>query len=93
MSTSQRTTDHQTIRRWVEARGGRPARVAGTGDEGDAGLLRIDFPDDDDNDNDALEEISWDEFFEKFDEKKLAFVYQDETADGQPSMFSKLVER
>jgi hypothetical protein len=40
------TTDPETIRAWVEAHGGRPARVRGTGDgDGDdPGILRIDFP-------------------------------------------------
>jgi transposase-like protein len=39
---SKTTTDHTTIGRWVEERGGRPARVKGTGSNGDPGLLRID---------------------------------------------------
>ena len=32
MSESRMLTDHDEIRKWVEARGGRPARVKGTGD-------------------------------------------------------------
>ena len=44
MADSKITTDHDTIRQWVEERGGSPARVKGTGTEGDPGLLRIDFP-------------------------------------------------
>jgi hypothetical protein len=55
-------------------------------------LLRIDFPEDSE-DEEELEEITWDEFFEKFDEKRLAFVYQDRTAAGEPSRFNKLVNR
>ena len=42
--SSKTTTDHEEIRRWVEARGGRPACVRGTGGRGDTGMLRIDFP-------------------------------------------------
>lgn len=91
MSTSKRTTDHDKIRRWVEARSGKPMRVARTGDKDDAGLLRIEFPERDDDDE-SLEEIGWDEFFEKFDEKRLVFVYQDQTANGEPSRFNKLVD-
>jgi len=90
MGEAQRTTDHETIRRWVEARRGRPARVKGTGDD-DAGLLRIDFPGY--SGEQRLEEISWEEFFEKFDEAGLAFLYQNETSDGRPSTFNKLVSR
>ena len=44
MSDSQRTIDHDEIRRWVEERNGRPAHVKRTGNDGDPGLLRIDFP-------------------------------------------------
>ncbi len=87
---SKKTTDHKTIREWVEKRGGFPAMVKGTGGKDDAGILRIDFPGYDDS---SLERLSWDEFFEKFDSKKLAFLYQDETSAGEESRFSKFVNR
>jgi len=90
-SSSQVTTDHDEIREWVEARGGRPACVKTTGDKGDIGLLRIDYPGY--GDDSKLQEISWCDFFEKFDKEKLAFLYQDETADGKESRFSKLISR
>lgn len=86
MSTSHTTTSHDQIRSWIEARKGRPARVR---TKGDGGILRIDFGTPEDN----LEEIGWDEFFEIFDENKLAFLYQDETQDGKTSRFSKFVAR
>lgn len=86
---SKRTTDHAQIRRWAEARGGRPAQVKGTGSRRDIGLLRIDFAEDDEQ----LEAISWDDFFETFEDSRLALVYQDETVDGGESRFSKLVHR
>jgi hypothetical protein len=90
MSTSDTTTDHDTIRAWAEERGGRPATVKGTESGGeDAGVLRIDFQDPDDR----LEEISWDDWFEKFDDQKLAFLYQDEKKSGETSTFFKLVKR
>ncbi len=88
---SQTTTDHETIRRWVEERGGRPASVKETGSGDDPGILRIDFPGR--GDDDALEEISWEEFFEAFEENNLAFLYQEETASGDESRFFKLVNR
>jgi hypothetical protein len=92
MSTEAKTTtDHAEIKKWVESRGGRPATVKGTGDGDEAGLLRIDFPDY--SGEGSLEEISWEEFFAKFDEKKLAFLYQDKTGDGAESRFCKLVSR
>lgn len=83
------TTDHEVIRRWAEERDGRPARVKGTGGPGDPGMLRIDFPG---YAEESLEEISWDDWFDKFEEKNLAFLYQ-ETADGGTSRFFKLVDR
>jgi transposase-like protein len=33
MSAARATTDHETIRQWVEERGGHPARVIGTESE------------------------------------------------------------
>jgi hypothetical protein len=87
---SKTTTDHETIRRWAEARDGEPARVKGTGSGDDAGILRIDFPG---GDEDSLEQIRWDEWFEKFDQEDLAFIYQDEKASGEGSTFFKLVNR
>ncbi|MBN6149433.1 hypothetical protein JR065_03710 [Xanthomonas sp. AmX2] len=82
------TTDHDEIRRWAEARGGRPANVRGTEGDEDAGILRILFRDDA-----SLEEITWEEFFDKFEEEELAFLYQDKTSDGSQSRFFKLVRR
>lgn len=84
------TTDHDEIRQWVESRGGHPACVKRVGGKDDPGLLRIDFPD---GEEPSLQEISWDEFFEKFDEKNLEFLYQDETAGGKKSRFNKLISR
>lgn len=79
------------IRRWAEARGGEPSHVIATGKRNDPGILRIDFPGY--SGEGSLDEISWDDFFQKFDEKKLAFLYQDKTANGKTSRFFKFVER
>jgi hypothetical protein len=91
MSEAKTTTDRDQIRRWVEERGGQPARVKDTGGDDDQGILRIDYPGR--GDDDSLEQISWDEWFEAFDENELAFLYQEETADGDESRFSKLISR
>ena len=84
------TTDHETIRQWAEERGGTPACVKGTGGAEDVGMIRIDFPGY--SGEGKLQPISWDEWFEKFEEKQLALVYQDETR-GQKSNFNKLISR
>jgi ferritin-like metal-binding protein YciE len=90
---SQTTTDPEEIRLWAEERGGKPACVQGTGGKGDIGLLRIEFPGKP-NANDAkLTPISWEDFFDKFEERGLAMVYQEETAGGQKSNFNKLIAR
>ena len=89
-SESATTTDHKEIRRWVEARDGKPAAVRATESRDDPGILRIRFRD---ASADDLDEISWDEFFEKFEEAKLAFLHQDKTADGGTSRFHKFVKR
>jgi hypothetical protein len=89
-SESQVTTNHDEIRRWVEERGGHPARVKETESKNSPGLLRIDYPGYSGGDTLA---ISWDEFFMGFDENNLAFLYQEETKDGKQSRFSKLIDR
>jgi hypothetical protein len=86
MSEAVQTTDHTTIRRWIEDRGGHPARVKGARE---GGILRVDFGEPEDN----LEEIQWEDFFSIFDENELAFLYQDETKGGKTSRFNKFVER
>jgi hypothetical protein len=88
---SKTTTDCGEVRRWAEARGGRPATVKGTesGRE-DAGILRIDFAG---GEEDRLEDISWDDFCAKFERENLAFLYQDQTKDGDESRFFKFVNR
>ncbi len=88
---SKTTTDHDTIRRWVEERDGTPASVRGTEGGDEAGVLRIDFPGG--AGEESLEPISWEEWFDKFDEKGLAFLYQEEKASGEGSTFFKLVAR
>ena len=88
-ASSKTTTNHDEIRKWAEARGGKPATVKSTESGGEAGVLRIDFPGY--SGKDSLEEISWDEFFAKFDEKNLAFLCQEKTAEGKESRFFKLV--
>jgi hypothetical protein len=93
MAGAKITTDHDEIRNWAEERGGRPATVRRTHGKDDAGIIRIEFPDAPNSKHDALEEISWEEFFEKFDESDLALLCQEETAGGDKSNFNKLIGR
>ncbi len=93
-NSSKTTTDHAEIKKWAESRGGKPAAVKDTQHgKSDPGLIRLEFPDAKQSDSADLEEISWDDFFEKFEENELALVYQEETAGGAKSSFNKLVKR
>ncbi|WP_458309406.1 hypothetical protein [Bradyrhizobium sp. 195] len=87
-SEAQHTTNHDVIRKWAEERGGKPATVKATEENGHAGILRIDF----DPPDEALDRISWDDFFEKFDDAGIAFLHQDRTKDGELSRFHKFVK-
>src|SRR2546430_4865445 len=68
-----------------------PACVRGTGGKDDVGMIRLDFPGY--SGEESLEEISWDEWFDKFDERGLALMVQETTAGGERSNFNKLVSR
>lgn len=89
---SRATIDHDTIKEWVEDRGGKPATVAETATGSEPGILRLQFPDTE-NDHDRIELIDWDDFFGKFEQANLALVYQDETESGNTSRFYKFVDR
>jgi hypothetical protein len=91
MANVKVTTDHGEIRRWVEERGGHPARVKGTDEKNRSGVLVIDYPGY--SGTQTLEKITWEEFFEGFEENELAFLCQDETQTGGESRFSKLINR
>ena len=88
MSQAKTTTDHKEIRRWIEARKGRPSVVKDTEGKDGEGLLRVDF-----RHPDKLEDIDWDTFFKTFEDRKLAFLHQDKTAEGEESRFFKFVKR
>ena len=92
-STASRvTTNHEEIRRWAATRCGTPAVIVRPkSSDDDAGHICIYFPH---NRNEgALDEISWEDWFKKFDAAKLALLYQENTAGGERSNFNKLVSR
>lgn len=86
---AKRTTDHEEIRKWAEERGAHPARVKTKQEPEGSGILRLDFLGS--SGGDSLQPIEWDEFFEEFDAKGLALLYQEETASGEESNFHKFV--
>ena len=80
------TTHHGGINEWAEAHDALPATVDGTEQDGHLGVLRLDFG----GDSDTLRHVSWDEWFETFDARRLNFIYQEERKDGSPSTFFRL---
>ncbi len=68
------TIDHDRIQRWAEERGAKPTIVRGTG------ILRLDFPGF--AGPDKLQRVSWDAWFERFEESNLALLYEETTAGG-----------
>jgi hypothetical protein len=55
------------------------------------GILRFEFPKARNRNDDKLQEISWEEFFKKFDESDLELLYQEKTVDGGQSNFNRLI--
>ncbi|MCM4077202.1 hypothetical protein [Paractinoplanes hotanensis] len=81
------TTDHEVIRQWAKARRAVPSTVAGTQHDGHLGVLRFDFPG---YSGDGLVEVSWAEWFEAFDKRRLNFIYQERRSGGERSNFFQL---
>lgn len=78
MTQTTRTIDHQEIKQWVEEHGGSPSVVEGTYDGFGSGILRIDWG----TEEEALDQLSWEDFFRVFDDNDLAFVYDTSTEGG-----------
>jgi len=78
------TRNHEIIKRWAEQRGAVPATVPGTEHDQHLGVLRFDFPG---YGGRGLQHVSWEEWFKAFDERHLAFIYQETKTDGTPSNF------
>ena len=86
MSEALKTTNHEVIRAWIEAREGRPAVVR---DSGKGATLRVDFGED----GEQLQPVEWDEFFRILDGNNLAFLHQDLTESGATSLSNEFVDR
>lgn len=86
----QTTTEHALVRRLIEDREGYPAHLASSEGTGDSGLLQVGLAERDQGED--LKELSWEEFFEEFEEKDLAFAYQ-EGGEDDPDEFTYLRKR
>ena len=85
---TQMTTDHVTIRRWVEARHGMPAQRRAARDDGAA--LQIIFPEREAPS--SVMPMDWTRFFEEFERNELAFVHEQDLG-GEASYYNRFVKR
>ena len=87
--TVQYTTDPWTAQSLIDDANAYVGHAPGSGSEGDRGLLRIGFRDDDED----LTEVSGEEFREEFDEKELALVQSSDGSGVEGDRPLALVER
>ena len=79
------TRSHDVILQWAEKRNAMPATVPGTEHDGHVGVLRFDIPGW--GSRTSLEHVTWEQWFETFDERKLVMIYQDHMRNGRQSNF------
>ncbi len=77
------TTDRNFIIDWVRSRHGLPARISKITNAGIEKILSIHFPDC--QEDVEADPISWEEFFDNFDQNHYVFIYQDKDRSGKPS--------
>jgi len=78
------TRNHDVIRRWADERCAVPATIPGTEHDGHLGVLRFDFPG---YGGRTLEHVTWDQWFNTLDDRKLVMVYQEHMRNGRQSNF------
>lgn len=78
------TRSHDVIQRWAKERNAVPSTVSGSLHGDNEGVLRFNFPG---YGGERLEAISWDQFFNTFDERELVFLFQERLKSGAQSNF------
>jgi hypothetical protein len=84
------TTDHDFIRDWTAGHSGMPAMYRRIGQIGQGDLV-INFPGD--GSDEPLVDISWADFFQRFEDQNLAFVYQESDTGAENERFYGLIDR
>jgi hypothetical protein len=79
------TRSHDVIQHWAEERDATPMTVGEVRDR--PRVLRFDFPG---YGGKNLTPIDWDDWFRTFDERNLAFMYQEQLKNGNQSNFFRL---
>lgn len=92
MKRQQITTEHEEIKQWAQKYGGKPQIIDDPQALADVPGLRIDFPGKIDDfllPETKIRDVSWEEFFQKFEENQLAFLYIPEFNPENPKMLYK----
>lgn len=89
--TDFRTIEHRVVREWAEKRGLVPTTIRGTWGSDLPTPLQLTEPEADADP--ARIELTWDQFFEIFEDRQLAFTYQDDDVSGVPSQYYKFERR
>jgi hypothetical protein len=90
-TASKITTDHNEILRWAQTRTASPAAAISAKAKSDGRIIHLEFGAD--GKASLGKPITWEDWFAKFDASKLAFLYQDQLANGEHSNFYQIVER
>ncbi len=85
------TTDREEIRQWAKAHNGRPAVIRRPTRGGGVGIVDIDLAGVG-NDED-VQPISWEDFFDYIEAHHLAFAYEKESRPGEQHWYHELVKR
>lgn len=83
------TTDHGTIRNWIESNDLAVARTAETDRSRSGGLTVVT----EGRTDGSVKEATWDEFFDTFEDEGLAFVYRTETMGPEEQLYYEFVPR
>ncbi len=91
------TTNHEEIKQWIKLHGGRPAIVGAF----NAGMrrigLKIEFHIKEDlellGESVSAKLISWDTFFDIFDKKHLAFIYENQRRYNDITMAYRFINK
>lgn len=81
------TRNTEVIKHWAQERNGIPSTIPGTGPSNRPGVLEFNFPGYTKN---RLQEISWEDWLNTFNERDLAFIYQEKLRNGSQSNFFQL---
>lgn len=79
------THNHAAILEWAAKRHAMPATIRGTQHDGHLGVLRFDIPGW--GGHSRLEHVTWEQWFNTLDDRKLVMVYQEHMRNGHQSNF------